>query len=199
MKAYRVAFRYSPIYDEQCRAAFELLPKHARPYPDTKTTTAFMRRLEKEWRKNEHAVFASIQQFSGIKWTVKEHICYVVGSGDPFSDPLTMPVFAPQAPIDYASDVLCHELIHRNLIESSFEAKWKKVLAKLKKRYPKDTENAFIHVLVHAIHEHIFLSLFSEERLKRDRRIMSAYPDYRRAWEIVEKVGAKKILETYLR
>ena len=195
----RVHFRYSSIYDEQCRAAFELLSKHERPYPDAKTIATFMHRLEKEWRKNERASFNAIQLFSGIKWTVKEPTCYMVGSGIPFSDPLTMPVFAPQAPIDYASDVLCHELIHRNLIEPAFETKWKKVLAKLQKQFPKDTENVLVHVLVHTIHEQIFLSLFSEERLKRDKRIMFAHPDYRRAWEIVEKVGAKKIVETYLR
>lgn len=198
-KALSVEFRYSPIYDDQCRATFDLLSKHERPYPDVRTTTDFMHRLEKEWRKNERKVFGMIQNLSGIRWTASKHLCYVVGSGTPFSDPLTMPVFAPQAPTDYASDVLCHELIHRNLIEPAFSIKWKKVLAKLKKHYPKDTENALIHVLVHAIHEQIFLKLFSEERLKRDKRIMFVYPDYRRAWEIVEKVGAKKIIETYLR
>ncbi len=198
-KTYCVAFRYSQIYDEQCRAAFELSPKHERPYPAAKTIMAFMRRLEKEWRRDEQGVLNAIQRFSGIRWTTGEHVCYVVGSGIPFSDPLTMPVFAPQAPIDYASDVLCHELIHRNLIEPSFSARWKKISVKLKRQYPKDTENALVHVLVHAIHEQIFLSLFSEERLRRDKRIMFVHPDYRRAWEIVEEVGAKKIIATYLR
>lgn len=197
-KTFSVVFRYSPIYDEQCRAAFDLLPKHKRPYPDVKTTVKFMRRLEKEWRKNEQRTFNAIQKYSGIRWTSNEHLCYVVGSGVPFSDPLTMPVFAPQAPIDYASDVLCHELIHRNLIETAFLTRWKRIVAKLKKHYPKDTENALVHVIVHAIHEQIFLHLFTEERLKRDKRIMFAHPDYRRAWEIVEKVGAEKIIKTYL-
>ena len=61
-----VEFRYSPIYDDQCHAAFDLLPKHERPYPDAKTTYEFMRRLEDEWRKNEHEVFLAIQKYSGI-------------------------------------------------------------------------------------------------------------------------------------
>ncbi|MEO5927066.1 MAG: hypothetical protein ABIO72_00140 [Patescibacteria group bacterium] len=199
MKTYGVAFRYSPIYDEQCRAAFELLPKHERPYPDTKTVTTFMRRLEKEWQKNERAVFNAIQRFSGIKWTVKEHTCYVVGSGDPFSDPLTMPVFDQEAPIFYVADVLCHELIHRNLLEPAFAIHWTKTMTRLKKHFPKDTENTLVHVLVHAIHERIYLNLFSEDRLKRDKRIISVYPEYRRAWEIIEQVGAQKIIDTYLR
>ncbi len=197
-KTFSVVFRYSPIYDEQCHAAFDLLPKHERAYPDTKTTMAFMHRLEKEWRKNEQSIFNAIQKYSGAKWTIKEHLCYVVGSGVPFSDPLTMPVFAPQAPIDYASDVLCHELIHRNLIESDFLLRWKRIFTKLEKHWPKDTENVLVHVIVHALHEQIFLNLFTEERLKRDKRIMFTHPDYRRAWEIVEKVGAEKIIKTYL-
>lgn len=196
---YRVIFRYSPIYDEQCRTAFNLLPKHESPYPDAKTTMFFLKSLEKEWRKKEQEVFRAIQKYSSVRWTVKEHLCYVVGSGIPFSDPLTLPVFAPQAPIDYAADVLCHELIHRNFIEPAFETTWNKKLIRLKKYFPKNTENVLVHVLVHAIHEQIFLTLFSEERLKRDKRIMFAYPDYRKAWEIVEKIGAQKIIDTFLR
>lgn len=158
-----------------------------------------MHRLEKDWRKNEQKVFNGIQEYSGVQWTTKEHICYVVGSGVPFSDPLTMPVFAPEAPIDYVSDVLCHELIHRNLIEPAFSARWKRISAKLKKCYPTDTENALVHVIVHAVHEQIFLNVFSEERLKRDKRIMFVHPDYRRAWEIVEEAGSKNLIKTFLR
>lgn len=103
---FSLIFRYSPINDDQCRAAFDLLPKHERPYPDAKTITTFMHRLEKEWRKSEQKIFKAIEKYSGVKWTRKEHICYVVGSGMPISDPLTIPVFAPQAPINYAFDVL---------------------------------------------------------------------------------------------
>ena len=158
-----------------------------------------MHRLEKEWRKNELNVFNAIQKYSGVRWTVREHICYMVGSCDPFSDPLTMPVFAPKVSIGYVSDVLCHELIHRNLIEPAFSTGWRRAFAKLKKHYPKDTENTLVHVIVHAIHEQIFLNLFSVERLKHDKRIMRVYPDYRRAWEIVEKIGAQKIIESYLK
>ncbi|MEI7512839.1 MAG: hypothetical protein WCK01_05280 [Candidatus Uhrbacteria bacterium] len=198
-KAISVEFRFSPIYDDQCHASFDLLSKHERPYPDAKATIDFMHRLEKDWRKNETKIFKAIQRYTGIRWATNTHLCYVVGSGIPFSDPLTMPVFAPQTPTDYVSDVLCHELIHRNLIEPAFSQKWKRVFSKLKKQYPKDTENTLVHVLVHAIHEQIFLSIFSDERLKRDKRIMSAHPDYRRAWEIVESVGAKMIIETYFK
>lgn len=198
-QTFSVIFRYSSIYDDQYRAAFDLLPKHERMYPNTKNVMTFLRRLEKEWRKNEQKVFIAIQRYSGVRWTTKSHVCYVIGAGIPFSDPLTMPVFDPEAPIDYTSDVLCHELIHRNLIEPSFSAKWKIIFRKLKRHFPEDTENTLVHVIVHAIHEQIFLNLFSEERLKRDKRIMHAHPDYRRAWEIVEKVGAKKIIKTYLK
>ncbi|MDO8617313.1 MAG: hypothetical protein Q7N87_00230 [Candidatus Uhrbacteria bacterium] len=193
-----VTFRYSPIYDEQWRAAFDLLPKHERPYPDVKTTMVFMHRLEKEWRKNEQNTFKAIQKYSGIRWTIKEHLCYVVGSGDPFSDPLTMPVFAPQAPIDYVSDVLCHELIHRNMIEPAFAIRWKRIFGKLQQKYPKDNENVLVHVVVHAIHDQIFKNIFSEDRLLREKRIMSVHPDYRRAWEIVDSIGAENFIKKYL-
>lgn len=192
-----VAFRFSPIYDLQCRTCFDLRPTHERPYPDAKTITDFMKRLKREWEKNDVTVLNAIQRYTRNKWTTKEHLCYVVGSGDPFSDPLTMPVFSPLAPIEYASDVLCHELIHRNLLEPAFAKKWNRIFANLKKRYPKDTKNTLVHIIVHAVHEQIFLNIFSEERLKRDKRIMAAHPDYHRAWQIVEEEGAAKITKRY--
>ncbi|MBU1630170.1 hypothetical protein KKD88_03790 [Patescibacteria group bacterium] len=158
-----------------------------------------MHRLEKEWRKNEQRVFNAIQKYSGVKWTTKEHTCYVVGAADPFSDPMTISVFASHVPMDYVSDVLCHELIHRNFEEQTFVKRYARILNKLKKKYPQDTENTLDHVIVHAIHEQIFLSVFSKNRLLREKRVMSPHPDYDRAWKIVENVGSDKIIEMYLR
>ena len=190
-----VRFSYSDIYDTQWRLA-----RASSPADHTPTEVkAFMRKLEREWRKHERRVFAAIAHMTGLAWQEQEHTCYVVGSGSPFSDPLTIPVFSTQAPMDYVADVLAHELIHRNLLADSFVKRWPRVLASLKKAFPGETENTLIHVLVHAIHTEVFLTVFDEERLAREKRIMAEFAEYQRAWEIVERVGSQHLIARYVR
>ncbi len=192
----RVLFRYSSVYDDQWR--FYAVQSGANTYPRTEKVRSFLDRLEQEWRVHEDVVFSSIAKNSGIPWETIEHTCYVVGSAAPFSDPLTLPVFSDEAPIDYAADVLTHELIHRNLLESSFVGKWDGVMNRLRGDFPDASENTLVHVIVHAIHWRVFLEVFSANRLERERRVMAKNADYQRSWDIVESVGAERVIRMYL-
>lgn len=154
-----------------------------------------MLRMEQEWRLHEQEVFEAIAQVTGLAWHLIMHTCYVVGSASPISDPLTMPVFKPQAPIDYTADVLTHELIHRNLIQPEHAEKVLNILTHLRAEFPGENENVIIHILVHAIHDTVFRKVFTEARLLREKKIMSAIVDYRRAWELVDQVGAAVIVQ----
>ncbi|TAL20281.1 hypothetical protein EPN90_01335 [Patescibacteria group bacterium] len=194
----RVVFLYSSVYDEQWKNAWRNLPKKEGRYPSPNFTQRYLSRLEEEWRKDEQRVFASILKYSGIPWFSLEHTCYVVGYMVPFSDPLTIPVFRTEVPIDYVIDVLTHELIHRNLIQRQCYEKVEQALARLRQAYPRESENVIIHIIVHAIHERVFEEVFSTDRLRREKKIMFAITDYKRAWEIVESLGAEKVIQTFL-
>ncbi len=194
-----VHFQYSDIYDIQWRLARESTGSEQTPYPSTDKVRRFMKRLEREWRKQERPVLASIAKTTGFLWKDRREICYVVGSGSPFSDPLTIPMFSSQAPTDYVADVLAHELIHRNLLADPFVKRWPRVLSSLEKAFPGETENTLIHVLVHAVHAEVFLEVFDEKRLAREKRIMNEFAEYRRAWKIVERVGSRELVRKYIR
>jgi len=194
----KVFFKYSDIYDAHMRSAWENLPEKEGKYPSPEQVKEFMRALEIEWRKDEQIIFDKIADISGLKWNEKDHTCYVVGYAEPFSDPLTIPVFSSEAPIDYVSDVLCHEMIHRNLIQKEHGKVVHTGLDKLRKLYPNESENVIIHILVHAIHKIVFLDIYSQERLDREKWVMSGNIDYSRSWEIVEREGAAEIIKNIL-
>jgi len=64
-----------------------------------------------------------LSKITNLNWSEKQIICYVVGKAIPFSDPLTLPVYKK---IDYAVDMLTHELIHRLFTQKSNQKNIKK-------------------------------------------------------------------------
>jgi len=89
-------------------------------------------------------------------------------------------------------DILVHELIHNLFIQNEKSNKYFEYLAKM---YKRENWNTIVHIPVHAIHKEIYLYFFNRERLEREKQICKRYRDYKRAWEIVEKEGSKKIIE----
>lgn len=194
-----VEFRFSPIYDLQCHEAWKRLPKPKLAYPNVARILEFLSSVEKEWRKSEVATFKAISNAAGLPWKDKMHVCYVVGHAVPFSDPLTLPVFREDVPPDYAVDVVTHELIHRLLIQPSAASAVNAALRRISRRFPRENENVVIHVLVQAIHAIVYRKVFSEKRIEREKWVMSKLKDYMRAWEIVDRMGAETVVQTFLR
>jgi hypothetical protein len=101
-------------------------------------------------------------------------------------------------PMSQVVDVVTHELIHRLVSFGKYpEKRWGAGMRWLKKLYPKETSNTYSHVPVHAIHGTLYLKLFSKFRMERDRDSLKHLKDYRRAWEIVDELGAKKVIKKF--
>jgi len=184
----KVIFRYSWIYDQRWKKWMEEVSK----YPSTEEVLNYIKEVEKLWRKNERKIFKELSRVTGLRWKSKIIYCYVVGKCKPFSDPLTMPVYKEK---DYFIDVLVHELIHRLLSEEGNKEKTRKVLSYIKRKYKNESEKTKLHVLIHAIHWHIYLKFFDEKRLKRNIKLVRFSKDYSRAWKIVEKEGYERIIK----
>lgn len=193
----KIVFRYSWIYDDRWRECVKRSKKKAQKYPSARQVLKYIEIVEGMWRKHEKSILIELSRVTKLKWKSKVIYCYVVGRCVPFSDPLTLPVFGRYP--DWFIDNLVHELVHqiftqdRNLERS--EHAWKYV----NRKYRKEMHNTRIHIPLHAAHAHIYLKFFSEDRMKRDIRIMRQYPDYRRAWEIVQKEGYQNILREFTR
>jgi hypothetical protein len=106
-----------------------------------------------------------------------------------------MPIFEGKAN-DFI-DVLTHELIH-NIFTQNQEC-LKKAWDFFNRKYKKESRVTRIHILVHAVHSHIYMKFFGEERLKRNVKRLTFRQDYKRAWEIVQRQGYHNVIDEFVR
>ena len=118
----------------------------------------------------------------------------MIGYGKCFSDPLTVKIYKNKN--DFI-DTLTHELIHQLQIQN--HKKMTKWWEYLNKKYENDTKLTKSHILLHSVHNEVYLKLFDKNRLKRNIRIDKEYEDYKRSWEIVLKEGYKNIINEFRR
>jgi|GEM_PF-783160 len=196
MKTPKVIFKYSRIYDEIWKNGWLAKARQKiEKYPSPDKTLNYLKEVEKLWRKEEKRVFQELAKITNLKWKTKGIDCYLVGKCTPFSYPLTMPVYEKSQ--DFFIDVLVHELIHNIFIQNQEETN--KAFQYFRKKYKKESWKTQIHIPLHAIHSHIYYSFFNENRLKKDIEFMSSYPDYRKAWEIVQKNGYQNIINEFVK
>ena len=188
----KITFRYSSVYDRRYRNSKGLRKKMEEKgieYPSEKKIRNYIKKVEPEWRKVEKKVFSEISRLTGLKWNKKEVICYVIGYGQPFSDPLTMKLFDNKN--DFI-DTLTHECIHQIQVQNmKVNKRWREYIGK---KYAKENRVARNHVFIHAIHEKVYLKIFGEKRLKHELKIRTK-EDYIRAWEIVKEEGADNLIK----
>jgi hypothetical protein len=188
MKIPKIIFRYSWIYDRNWREWIKLYPRMvAMPYPEEKETKQAIKKIQKIWSKKEKMILFEIAKIAGLTWREKEIICYVVGKARGFSDPLTIGIKKNDP--DFAVDTLVHELIHQVFLQNENKKSVRDMLKKLKKNYPAESRVTRIHIVIHAVHKKIYLKFFSQERLDLDKWRCEKNPEYKKAWEIVEKDG----------
>ena len=165
----------------------------------------FIKEVKVLWEKVESDVLEYIEKISMLKWKKKEIDCYVIKISNfgPISIPLTIPIHletergVSTLTHERFIDFLVHELIHN--IFSQNEKKTDKYFDYLiLEKYKNESFNTAIHVPVHAIHKKIFLKYFNKERLDNEIKMSGYYPDYKKAWDIVNKRGEDLIIKFVL-
>lgn len=191
----KIIFRYSPIYDEDYRTSERIkdkLKEKGLTYPSKKEIFNRIEEVNQIWSKIGNDVLKNISKISSLKWKEKDITCYVIGFGRSFSDPLTIKLHDS---VNDFIDTLVHELIHNIQIQNN--EKCKKWYNYLNENYSKESVLTKNHIIVHAIHKEIYLSLFSQERLKEDIRTSALSPDYKKSWEIVEEEGHENLIKKF--
>ena len=117
----------------------------------------------------------------------------------PFYTSFAFPMFiATKYEPDRAIEVITHELLHVLLYDNTSQQldlfakseEWHKLFKGI------EDEIAQIHIPVHAVLEALFDDILEEpQRTKRDKQMCENYHSYKLAWEYVEQVGYKKIIE----
>ena len=145
-----------------------------KPY-ETKILTAMCEVLDLEFKQN----------------LIEIHILPFPGA---FSWPLT--IGKEYFDKDRAVDTICHELIHRLLIDNTKLAydydtwpAWRKIIGK------EPNNHTFNHIVVHAILKYLFIDVLNEpDRLERDIKDCQQYENYKSAWDYVESHDYRKLI-----
>jgi len=152
-------------------------------------------KLQKEWDKIERKVFDTMSEVSGLKWQKSIIDCYLVKRSIPFSSPLTIPIYRKDVDkemnIQRQIEIVIHELVHNITGVQNYD-KLKKIEYK---KYGKLSVVTRIHILTHAILKLVMLELYGKKQTEEHIRTYDDSPDYVKAWEIVEKEGAKEIIK----
>lgn len=192
----KINFRYSSVYDGFLKA--NVLGKRKFKYPTSRTKRKilnYIKKVEKLWRKDEKKILREISKITKLPWRERVIYCYIIEKGNfGLHDPLTQPIHKK---LDVSLDFLVHELIHRIFASGENLKKSNKAWNYIYRKYKNESKNTKIHIVIHAIHSHIYLKFFNTKRLKRDIKWAVPHGDYRRAWQIVQKGGYRKIINEF--
>jgi hypothetical protein len=192
----KIEFRYSDIYDrkyKESKKTKENLKKKNKTYPSRNNILNYIEDVKKLWDKKNKKILKEISKVSGLKWKEKKIICYVIGAGKSFSDPLTIKVYEKE-PKKFV-ETLTHELIHQ--IQTQNKRKyltWHKYVLERYKNEEKLTQN---HILLSAMHWKILEKLEGEEGIKKEIKKFDKNKEYKRAWEIVKKETPDSIIKKF--
>ena len=191
---HKVIIRYNPILDKMAKAHSLLSPKTAERAAQ-ETDTKFVDERIKEYRKlwdelGNDKIFAAIEGMTGkpfLNRCVMVNIVWVARTTE--SDGMIIPI--SHDPNNFVL-TLTHELMHLSggVFTDEFNEKYKN-----------ETLHARTHIVVNAMTEYLWRDVIGKpeyvdlhkERCKKNNAI-----DHIRAWEIVDEVGYKKIIDAYL-
>jgi len=188
----KIVFKYSSIYDFHWQEWFNFKYGNINNRIEAQYIRNYIHKIDKIWGKDEKIILKEFAKITNLKWGAKTISCYIVSKCIPISDPLTM---QPYHTDDRFIDVLIHELIHQLFVQKDNIKSVKRALKYLEEEYVGEAKKTIIHVPLYAIHKHIYLKLYNEARLKRDIKLSNNFPEYKRAWEIVQEKGYKEIFK----
>lgn len=194
----KIEFRYSSVYDRNYRNLKYIqnyLKEKNQKYPSKKEILFYIEKSKKLWEKNSKKILQEISKISGLDWKEKRIICYIVGVGRPFSDPLTIRTYGKN--IKKFIETLTHELIHQIFIQNkNIYKKWHEYILE---KYKNEKRITKTHILLSAIHWELLKKLEGIEAVKKEIKKYENSPDYKRAWKIVEKETSKKIIKKFIK
>lgn len=189
----KITFVFSSVYDEHFRDFIRLkFPQFFDAYPSREEIDCHIEKVEKVWREIGEDVLSEMTFASNMSWDTELIPCYVVGNCVPFSDPLTIKVYKNP---DRFIDTLVHELIHQLFTQKCNHHKMRSFYERIEGDHGAEATKTRIHIPVHALHTHLYLKLFTREKLDKDIETSSQNIEYKRAWEIVNADGYENIIK----
>ncbi|HLD04398.1 MAG TPA: hypothetical protein VJG90_01640 [Candidatus Nanoarchaeia archaeon] len=197
----KITVRYSGVYDRMLYLFVEGHPPADHDYFIRRKVEALegVQRLKKEVLPKLNPYLEHMQQILGVSWESREVVCYALpyphkpGPVGAFSDPLTIFLkrWEGERLFSFPSDRLLEHLIHEfcHIIQDPL----------LKTAYRKELGEHLrernLQVLTHILAYAIFRKVVDQEQWHREVSIRAQNPLYKRALDLVQALGADKIIE----
>jgi len=185
----KIEFRYSSIYDSKYRENFE---KKGENYPSPEEILNYTKKINNLWNKKGKMILRNISEITKLNWKEEKIICYVIGKGKCFSDPLTIKIYPDSE--EFITNLI-HELIHQ--IQTQNNSKFKKWFEEINNLYINKSRLTKNHILLDAFLSKIIEKLYSKNKLSKIIKKDSESADYKIAWEIVQKEGVDNIIRKF--
>lgn len=161
---------------------------------DTDWVESRAQEYKKAWKPYEERLLEGMCDTLGLHFKQNTIDIYVAPFGHAYSDPM---VISTKLDADRTVEVITHEILHRLLTDNTswpgyegLNEKWQELFGS------EHTFNTLIHIPVHAMLKYLFVDVLNEpERYKRDVEKCSAWPDYRAAWDYVNKNNYQLIID----
>jgi hypothetical protein len=187
----KIEITYSKTYDAILHSYHDKNFSSSQP----KKGILYSKKIQKIWDKNSSRILKAMASESGLVWKTRSVKIYPVKYClSEFASPLTIYFYKDP---EHAISIIIHELAHLLVWENE-----KKINEKRMRKYSHEDSFTRDHLLVHAICIQTLQKVFgknAEKYLKYERFWewdnweFSRF--YRRSWEIVQKKGAKNLLQ----
>jgi len=192
----KIEFRYSDIYDrgyKESKRIQSFLKEKGREYPSEQKIERYIKGIAPLWNKIGNKTLLELSKIAGLKWKEEKILCYVIGHGKPFSDPLTVRLFDNKN--DFL-DVLTHELIHQLFSQENNPDISEKSWDYFFKKYKSESRRTVIHVPLHAVHSELITRFFPKANIEK-RLQLPPNDEYKQSWKIVQEEGHQNIINEF--
>ncbi len=148
----------------------------------------------KWWKPDGVNILSGMCDITGLNFHQNTIDVYVAPWFHAFSSPMVVGVIFKTK--DSLVNTVTHEIIHRLLTDNTtydydydFVSVWREM-------FGEDlSENALVHVPVHAIMQKLYVDvLHRPDLVELDKKLVADYPDYTAAWDYVNKVGYEDVI-----
>ncbi|MDD4625295.1 MAG: hypothetical protein PHC82_03170 [Candidatus Pacebacteria bacterium] len=147
------------------------------------------------WKEKEEIIIKTMCEAMSLNFLQNIIDVYVVcGNDRQFSDPIVIRTYSQSKKF---IDDLAHELTHR-LMSDNIQCFGKTRMGEImKKTFPEESGNVRSHIQTYALLKHIFVDVLKDKNWEKrilERVAKSSHPQYKKAWDIVEKIGHMKVV-----
>ena len=193
-----IRIQYSPVLDLFFQQLFKYKQEEDPDlagvvYDSPEIISEKIKEFEKVWESKKD-VLEYMQQILGLNFYQTLIDVYVVGFSQPTAISTPVIISSQNIPEVFVK-ILIHEILHRLISDNTQKISAGKILGEL---YSKETVLCRNHIVLHAVLEKIYLEFFKDpQALSKTVEKNKAFPDYARAWEIVEQQGADEIINNF--